>query len=91
MILRNHGALTAGRTIGEAFSWMYTLEMACKQQVAGLTGTEDDITQLAPELIRHTREQGRTGLSPGGHSERGFEWPALLRKLERDRGTSYRT
>ncbi|MBM3347485.1 MAG: class II aldolase/adducin family protein [Betaproteobacteria bacterium] len=91
MILRNHGALTVGRTVGEAFSWMYTLEMACKQQVAGLTGTEDDITQLSPDLIAHVREQGRAGLSPGGHSERGFEWPALLRKLERDRGTAYRT
>ena len=91
MILRNHGALTVGRSIGEAFSWMYTLEMACKQQVAGLTGTEDDITELSPELVAHTREQGRVGLSPGGHSERGFEWPALVRKLERDRGSSYKT
>jgi ribulose-5-phosphate 4-epimerase/fuculose-1-phosphate aldolase len=91
MILRNHGAMTVGRTIGEAFSWMYTLEMACKQQVAGLTGTEDDITELSSDLIGHVRDQGRLALSPGGHSERGFEWPALLRKLERDRGTSYRT
>ncbi len=91
MILRNHGALTVGRSIGEAFSWMYTLEMACKQQVAGLTGTEGDITELSAELVGHVREQGRAGLSPGGHSERGFEWPALVRKLERDRGTSYKT
>ena len=91
MILRNHGALTVGRSIGEAFSWMYTLEMACKQQVAGLTGTEEDLIRLTPAVVSHTREQGRVGLSPGGHSERGFEWPALVRKLERDRGTSYKT
>jgi ribulose-5-phosphate 4-epimerase/fuculose-1-phosphate aldolase len=91
MILRNHGALTVGRSVGEAFSWMYTLEMACKQQVAGLTGTEEDLIELTPAVVAHTREQGRVGLSPGGHSERGFEWPALIRKLERDRGTSYKT
>ena len=91
MILRNHGALTVGRNIGEAFSWMYTLEMACKQQVAALTGIEDDLIALTSQVLTRTREQGRAGLSPGGHSERGFEWPALVRKLERDRGTSYRT
>lgn len=91
MILRNHGALTVGRSVGEAFSWMYTLEMACKQQVAGVTGNEDNLTQLSDTLVAHVREQGRKELSPGGGSERGFEWPALVRKLERERGTSYKT
>ena len=78
-------------SVGEAFSWMYTLEMACKQQVAGVTGNEDNLTQLSDTLVAHVREQGRKELSPGGGSERGFEWPALVRKLERERGTSYKT
>src|SRR5262249_37457948 len=38
MILRNHGLLTAGRTIAEAFSLMFYLERACEIQVAALAG-----------------------------------------------------
>ena len=34
LILRNHGALTVGRTIGEAFNWMHRLELACHTQLA---------------------------------------------------------
>ena len=29
MILRNHGLLTVGCTIPEAFNWLYRLEHAC--------------------------------------------------------------
>jgi len=38
MILRNHGLLVAGRTIAEAFNLIYYLEMACKIQVAAMSG-----------------------------------------------------
>ena len=38
MILRNHGLLTVGKTMGEAFQAMYTLETACQAQVAALSG-----------------------------------------------------
>src|SRR6218665_2840240 len=36
LILRNHGALTVGRTVGEAFNWMHRLELACRAQLAAM-------------------------------------------------------
>jgi ribulose-5-phosphate 4-epimerase/fuculose-1-phosphate aldolase len=32
MILRNHGTLAVGRTVPEAFRWIYNTERACEQQ-----------------------------------------------------------
>jgi len=89
MLLRNHGALTVGRSIGEAFCWMFFLEQACRQQIAGLSGG-CELNGLSPEVVTHTKAQSRKILSLGGSMEQGFQWPALLRKLERERGTSYR-
>ena len=91
VILRNHGALTVGRSVGEAFSWMYMLETACRQQVQGLAGTRE-LCWLSAETIERVAAQGRATLGPGGFAECGRQdWPGLVRKLERDRGTSYRT
>ena len=33
MIMHNHGLLSTGRTVGEAFSFLYQLENSCKVQV----------------------------------------------------------
>lgn len=91
LILRNHGALTAGRSVGEAFCWMLRLETACKYQIGGLAG-QVKLNTLSEATIAHTRAQGRKMLGGGGFLEVGhFEWPGLLRKLERERGVSYRT
>jgi ribulose-5-phosphate 4-epimerase/fuculose-1-phosphate aldolase len=90
IVLRNHGALTVGRTIAEAFVWMYRFEMACQYQVAGLSGVRP-LHTLSDDGIAHVRAQGRRLLSTGGKAECGrIEWPALIRKLEQERGTSYR-
>lgn len=91
LILRNHGALTVGRSVGEAFGWMLRLETACQYQIDGQAGGQP-LNELSQETIRHTRAQGRKILGPGGFLEIGkVEWPGLLRKLERERGTSYRS
>jgi ribulose-5-phosphate 4-epimerase/fuculose-1-phosphate aldolase len=91
LILRNHGALTVGRTVGEAFCWMLRLETACKYQIDGQAGGVP-LHELSEATIQHTRAQGRKFLGPGGFLETGkVEWPGLLRKLERERGASWRT
>ena len=91
LILRNHGALTVGRSVGEAFCWMLRLETACKFQIDGQAGGVP-LHQLSEATIRHTRAQGRKFLGPGGFLEVGkVEWPGLVRKLERERGDSYRS
>jgi ribulose-5-phosphate 4-epimerase/fuculose-1-phosphate aldolase len=91
VVLRNHGALTVGRTVAEAFVWMYRLEAACRYQVDGLAGGRE-LNWLSDADVAHAAKQGRKALGPGGFAEAGkLEWPALLRKLERERGTAYRT
>lgn len=91
MILRNHGGFTVGRSVAEAFIWMYFLEIACHEQIKGLTGGRD-LNWLSPEIIEYTANQGKQAFGYGGHSQVGTrDWPALIRKLERERGTSYAT
>jgi ribulose-5-phosphate 4-epimerase/fuculose-1-phosphate aldolase len=91
LVLRNHGALTVGRSVGEAFCWMLRLETACQFQIDGQAGGVP-LHELSEATIRHTRAQGRKMLGPNGFLEVGkVEWPGLLRKLERERGPSYRT
>jgi ribulose-5-phosphate 4-epimerase/fuculose-1-phosphate aldolase len=36
LILRNHGLMTVGKTVGEAFVWMYRIETACRIQIDAL-------------------------------------------------------
>src|SRR6185503_7809162 len=42
MLLRNHGALAVGRTVGEAFNSLYRLEKACRAQLLA-QGADDEI------------------------------------------------
>ena len=77
MILRNHGLLTCGETIGEAFILMYYLDKACKNQLDTMsTGLEtivpsDNIMEYAAGQYDDPR------FRLGKH-----EWPALLRLLD---------
>lgn len=94
MILRNHGALTVGASIAEAWVWNYRLEQACRFQVDALACVAGGMApnHLSQETIDRTMAQGKQLLSPSGWFAAGTtEWPSLLRKLERERGTSYRT
>ena len=90
MLLRNHGALSVGNSVAEAFCWMYKLEMACRHQIDALSGGHP-LNTLSAQTVQHCAAQGRALIGPGGQAETGtLEWPALLRKLERERGTSWR-
>jgi ribulose-5-phosphate 4-epimerase/fuculose-1-phosphate aldolase len=84
LILRNHGLVTCGRSIAEAFNLMYWLEMACKSQVDAMTsGAEliipsDDVAARTAQLY-----------SPGVRRTYGeMEWAAMRRLLDRE-DTSY--
>ena len=77
MILRNHGLLTCGTTIAEAFMLMYYLDRACKNQIDTMsTGMKlkvpsDNIMDFAAGQYDDPR------FKLGKH-----EWPALLRLLD---------
>jgi len=79
MILRNHGLLTVGRTMAEAFQAMYTLETACQAQLAAQSGGAEliEVGQSVLDTVAHAISVQRTALS----SQEVFA--ALLRKLDR--------
>ncbi len=84
LILRNHGTLSVGATVGEMFHRMYRLERACKFQILAQSGGAE-INALPREIIDHTLGQGRQLYSQGGMSEGGrLVWAALKRKLDRE-------
>ena len=82
LILRNHGLLTVGRTVGEAWMWMYRAERACRMQVA-FQQTGAELSPIPEEVQRVTIERNRFNNSEQGYRPIGKrEWPALLRKLD---------
>ena len=84
LFLRNHGLLSVGATVGEAFMWMYRAERACRFQLAFQQAGAAP-TVISPEVIASTFEQNRHANSSEGYRPIGVnEWPALLRKLDRE-------
>jgi ribulose-5-phosphate 4-epimerase/fuculose-1-phosphate aldolase len=77
MVLRNHGLLTAGRTVPEAFLLMYYLEQSCRIQI-DLMASGGKLTHLSGNVVQHTAEQFGGSTEPCGERE----WPALLRLLD---------
>jgi ribulose-5-phosphate 4-epimerase/fuculose-1-phosphate aldolase len=85
LMLRNHGLLTVGKTIADAFLSMYTFESTCQIQIAAQAGGE--LTQVNPLIMKGVAEAMR--VQSGGLGG-AFTWPALLRKADR-MDPSYKT
>lgn len=87
MLLRNHGTLTVGASVAQAFLRMYFLERACEAQVhmlsAGRAGLNDPPTGMPERVEGQSGGQGMQMLADH------LAWPALLRKLDR-RNPGYR-
>ena len=84
LILRNHGTLTVGSTVGEMFARMYRLETACKFQILAMSG-DAKLCYLPREVVDHTARQGIELTSGSGRNAGGkLLWEALLRKLDRE-------
>ena len=78
MILRNHGLLTCGETIGEAFILMYYLDKACKNQI-DIMSMNQEIIKPSDNILEYAVGQYEDPrFSLGKH-----EWPALLRLLDK--------
>jgi ribulose-5-phosphate 4-epimerase/fuculose-1-phosphate aldolase len=78
LILRNHGLLTVGRTVAEAFVGMYFLETSCMMQVRAQAGGGPLRMIPQPILDGAPRAIAAVTLGAGGN----LVWPALLRKLD---------
>jgi ribulose-5-phosphate 4-epimerase/fuculose-1-phosphate aldolase len=79
MILRNHGLLTAGTTVCEAFVTMHWLEKACQAQVMAMA-CNTELNHPSPEVVRLTNERYLPGQR---RNITELEWPAMLRMLDR--------
>ena len=77
MLLRNHGTLTVGRTVAEAYVVMATLIKACEIQVAAFSSP--NLIMPEPRII----EKAAADLHDLGAEEGVLEWPTFLRKLDR--------
>ena len=56
MILRNHGLLSVGQTIGQAFNSIYRLERACETQLLALA-CNSEITMPPQAVIAKSNAQ----------------------------------
>ncbi len=80
MIMHNHGLLAAGRSVAEAFYYLYTVENACKVQVDVLAAGGDCVTP-APEVVDELAREGRRrSTESADHVD--LAWRAVLRLLD---------
>lgn len=79
MILRNHGLLSCGDTVANAFLNLFILQRACEIQIAAQAGGKAlvQVPQVIVAGIAQAAAQVTRGL--GGN----LAWPALLRRLDR--------
>jgi ribulose-5-phosphate 4-epimerase/fuculose-1-phosphate aldolase len=81
LILRNHGLLTVGRTIPDAFLTMYTLQRACEVQILAQSGGGSGaLLRVDERVLAGVRDAARSVTKGLGGA---LAWPGLLRKLDR--------
>ncbi|HEV8312644.1 MAG TPA: class II aldolase/adducin family protein, partial [Burkholderiaceae bacterium] len=78
LMLRNHGLLTLGATIADAFQSMYLFESTCTIQVRAQAGGE--LIHVHPQIIATAQAQAAQVTKGLGAN---LAWPGLLRRLDR--------
>ena len=87
MIMRNHGLLSVGRTVAEAFYFLYTVENACKVQLDVLAAGREIVTPRQ-DIIEQMAQRGVPPADqPYVHAD--MAWNAVMRQLEQ-KDPSYR-
>jgi ribulose-5-phosphate 4-epimerase/fuculose-1-phosphate aldolase len=80
MILRNHGLLTCGNNVANAFLSMYVLQRACEIQLMAQAAGRPMITIAEPILAGIQSQVEQVTKAVGGD----IAWPGILRKLDRN-------
>jgi ribulose-5-phosphate 4-epimerase/fuculose-1-phosphate aldolase len=86
VIMRNHGVLVVGETVGETHVEHVLFETACRAQVAALSAGSVDRLSLVDEAAARMAAQQIEERWIISDAKR--DWPALLRSLDR-KGTNY--
>ncbi len=79
LMLRNHGLLTVGATVADAFLSMYLFESVCAIQVRALAGG-GELIEVPAGIIATARQQAAAVTRGLGST---LTWPGLLRRLDR--------
>jgi ribulose-5-phosphate 4-epimerase/fuculose-1-phosphate aldolase len=80
MIMRNHGLLTVGVSVAEAFYYLYTVENACKVQVDVLACRQGYVVP-DPAVVDELAQEGRK-LVTAAEDHMEMAWQAVLRLLD---------
>ena len=86
LILRNHGLLTCGASVADAFLYMYILQKACEVQILAQSGGAELVRVPQPILDGMQQAAKAVTRNAGGM----IAWPGILRKLDR-KDPSFRT
>ena len=92
LILRNHGLVTLGRTVAEAFILMHNLDRACRVQLA-IQASGQPVHPVPHEVAERTALQYESGSNkrlPGQPDPHAREWRGFLKRLEPGPSTSFR-
>ncbi|MEK8034892.1 class II aldolase/adducin family protein [Ideonella sp. DXS29W] len=80
LMLRNHGLLTVGKTIADAFQAMYLFESVCAIQIRAQAGG-GELVRVPSAIISTARQQAaQVTKGMGGN----LAWPGLRRRLDRE-------
>ncbi len=79
LVLRNHGLLTVGPSVADAFLQMYNLQRACEIQIAAQAGGAA-LVSVDSRIVQGVRSNvAAVTRGLGG----ALAWPGLLRRLDR--------
>jgi ribulose-5-phosphate 4-epimerase/fuculose-1-phosphate aldolase len=79
LMLRNHGLLTVGATVADAFLSMYLFETVCTIQVRAQAGG-GELVRVDPRIVQGAQQQA-AAVTRGLGAQ--LVWPGLLRRLDR--------
>ncbi len=82
MVLRNHGLLVVGTSVAAAFVATYRMERACAMQLA-FQQSGAEFHPIGSDIVSAAYDNARIRYASGRNDPAKFEWPALLRKLDR--------
>jgi len=80
LVLRNHGLLVCGPTIGQAFKEMFAMEKACKTQLA-IMQAGGKVIKISDNLLQHTAQQFARNRAVT--KERPSGWASMKKMLDR--------
>ncbi len=82
LILRNHGIVTAGVSVADAFNSLYFFERAAQAQILAMS-TGRPLRVVPDAIVSHMVEQMKASENVGQHSRIDLHFTALKRVLDR--------